>query len=115
MTDEGIYDGLIRGTPKKNLKKLYFAFLSNMTVETIFKIGVKYHGQITELDLGGTTNITDDALQMIIEHFPRMRYLNLDSCCKVFILHDSLDDERSVGEISFGDFKTFLLFIIPLT
>ncbi len=59
-----------------------------MTVETIFRIAVKYHGQITELDLGGQTHLTDDALQMIIEHFPRMRYLNLDSCCKVYYSYE---------------------------
>lgn len=82
VTDEGIYDGLIKGTPKKNLKKLYFAFLSNLSDSIMFRIGIKYHKQLTELDLAGTS-ISDECLQVIIKHFSLLRYLSVDSCCKL--------------------------------
>lgn len=41
------------------------------------------HNQLIALDLGGSTNLADDALQTIFCHFTMIRYLNLDSCCKI--------------------------------
>lgn len=83
VTDEGIHNGLLCGTPKKKLKELYFGLLSNITESLFAKFGPKFRNQLTHLDLGGSTNLFDDALQTIFGHFPFIRYLNLDSCCKI--------------------------------
>jgi F-box/leucine-rich repeat protein 9 len=83
VTDEGIHDGLLCGTPKKKLRELYFGLLSNITENIFARLGTKLHNQVTMLDLGGSTNLADDALQTIFSHFPFIRYLNLDSCCKI--------------------------------
>lgn len=83
VTDEGIHNSLLVGTPKKNLKELYFALLSNLTESMFVRLGTKFHEQITHLDLGGSTNLADDALQTIFCHFTKIRFLNLDSCCKI--------------------------------
>lgn len=83
VTDEGIHDALINGTPKKKLRELYFGLLSNISENLFSRLGTKLHNQLTALDLGGSTNLADDALQTIFWHFPMVRYLNLDSCCKI--------------------------------
>lgn len=83
VTDEGIHDGLLCGTPKKHLRELNFGLLSNITENVFARLGTKYHNQITSLDLGGSSNLADDALQTIFCHFPYIRHLNLDSCCKI--------------------------------
>ncbi|KAL7021196.1 hypothetical protein ACKWTF_011794 [Chironomus riparius] len=83
VTDEGIHDALMIGTPKKHMKELYFALLSNITEVMFVRLGPKFHEQITHLDLGGSTNLADDALQTIFCHFTKIRFLNLDSCCKI--------------------------------
>lgn len=83
VTDEGIHEALLTGTPKKKLRELYFGLLSNITENLFARLGTKLHNQLTYLDLGGSTNLADDALQTIFCHFPYIRYLNLDSCCKI--------------------------------
>lgn len=83
VTDEGIHDALMVGTPKKYLKELYFALLSNITEVMFVRLGPKLHEQLTHLDLGGSTNLADDALQTIFCHFTKIKFLNLDSCCKI--------------------------------
>ena len=83
ITDEGIHDGLLCGTPKKNLRELNFGLLSNITENLFARLGTKLHNQLTKLDLGGSTNLADDALQTIFWHFPFIRYLDLDSLCKI--------------------------------
>jgi F-box and leucine-rich repeat protein 9 len=83
VTDEGIFEALITGHPKKNLKELYFGLLSQISENLFARLGSKLHNQLTVLDLGGSTNLADDALQTIFCHYPFIRYLNLDSCCKI--------------------------------
>lgn len=83
ITDEGLHDGLLCGTPKKNLRELYFGLLSNITENVFARLGTKFHNQLTSLDLGGSTNLADDALQTIFAHFPMIRNLNLDYCCRI--------------------------------
>jgi F-box and leucine-rich repeat protein 9 len=83
VTDEGIHEALLTGTPKKKLRELYFGLLSNITENLFARLGTKLHNQLTYLDLGGSTNLADDALQTIFCHFPYIRHLNLDSCCKI--------------------------------
>jgi hypothetical protein len=83
VTDEGLHDALLVGTPKKYLRELNFALLSNITERMFIRFGSKFHEQIVHLDLGGSTNLADDALQTIFCHFTKIRYLNLDSCCKI--------------------------------
>jgi F-box/leucine-rich repeat protein 9 len=83
VTDQGIHDALMVGTPKKNLHELKLALLSNFTERIFMQLGTKFHGQITYLDLGGSTNLADDMLQTIFWHFPKVTYLNIDSCCKI--------------------------------
>lgn len=83
VTDEGVHDALLCGTPKRKLRELYFAFLSNISENLFARLGTKLHNQLTALDLGGSTNLADDALQTIFCHFPYIRYLNIDSCYKI--------------------------------
>jgi Ran GTPase-activating protein (RanGAP) involved in mRNA processing and transport len=83
VTDAGLHDAFLVGTPKKHLRELHFALLSNITEAMFVRFGSKFHDQITTLDLGGSMNLADDALQTIFCHFTKLRYLNLDSCCKI--------------------------------
>lgn len=83
VTDEGIHDGLFCGSPKKKLRELNFGLLSNLTENLFARLGTKLHNQLTKLDLGGSTNLADDALQTIFWHFPYILHLDLDSLCKI--------------------------------
>lgn len=83
VTDAGIFEALMCGNPKKKVRELYFGLLSNITESLFARIGSKMHNQLTALDLGGSTNLADDALQTIFGHFPLIRTLNIDSMCKV--------------------------------
>ncbi|CRK90144.1 CLUMA_CG003860, isoform A [Clunio marinus] len=83
VTDEGIHDALLCGTPKKQLRELHFGMLSHISERIFARLGTKLHNQLTILDLGGSTNLADDALQTIFCHFPMIRFLSLDSCCKI--------------------------------
>lgn len=83
VTNGGLHDAFLVSTPKKYLRELHFALLSQITEVMFVRFGTKFHDQITVLDLGGSTNLADDALQTIFCHFTKIRYLNLDSCCKI--------------------------------
>lgn len=74
---------MLCGTPKKKVRELNFGLLSNITENLFARLGTKLHNQLTKLDLGGSTNLADDALQTIFCHFPFIRYLDLDSLCKI--------------------------------
>lgn len=83
ISSEGLYDGLLYGRPKSKFRELSVGYLPRISDDILFKIGPKYQGQITHLDLSGLTTISDSVLQMVLIYFPGLRYLNVDSCCKV--------------------------------
>lgn len=83
VTNEGIHDALLTGTPKKKLKELFFGMLTHITENVFARIGTKLTQQLTILDLGGSSNLADDACQTIFCHFPYLQYLNIDSCCRI--------------------------------
>lgn len=90
MTSEGLYDGLMYGRPKTKFRELSIGYLPKITDDILFKMGPKYQGQLIHLDLRGLTTISDSSLQMIIVCFPNLRYFNVDSCCKVWIIWNYL-------------------------
>lgn len=83
VTDVGIYDGILSGTPKKTLNELNLGLLQNLTETVICRLSY-FYDHLSYLDLGGVSiAVTDDSLQQMIRHMRRLRKLNLDSCCKV--------------------------------
>lgn len=83
ITETGIHDAFFNGKPKKKLRELHFGMLSSITEDLLTRFGKLFHHQLTTLDLGGSTNLGDDALQTIFYHFPFMRHLNLEGCWKI--------------------------------
>lgn len=66
VTDLGISDGIIIGTPKLSMRKINLSLLVNITENVICKL-VYFYSHIQSLDLGGCNiAVTDNALQVII-------------------------------------------------
>lgn len=83
VTDVGIMDGVLSGTPKPHLKELNLGLLQTLTEPVLFRLSY-FYDQLNILDLGGVSiAVTDTALQNILRHMRFLRKLNVDSCCKV--------------------------------
>lgn len=83
VTDVGIMDGVLSGTPKPHLKELNLGLLQTLTEPVLFRLSY-FYDQLNILDLGGVSiAVTDTALQNILRHMRLLRKLNVDSCCKV--------------------------------
>jgi hypothetical protein len=83
VTDVGIMDGVLTGTPKPNLKELSLGLLQTLTEPVLFRLSYFYEN-LSVLDLGGVSiAVTDNAMQQILRHMRFIRKLNVDSCCKV--------------------------------
>jgi hypothetical protein len=87
VTDVGILDGVLLGTPKKKLRTLNLCLLLNLTEAVVFRMSYVYEN-LNVLDLGGVSlAVTDNSMQMIFRHMRLLRFLNVESCCKVIISH----------------------------
>lgn len=83
VTDVGIMDGVLLGTPKPYLRNLSLGLLLNLTESVVFRMSYFYEN-LKVLDLCGVSlAVTDNSLQMIFRHMRLLRSLNVDSCCKV--------------------------------
>lgn len=83
VTDVGIMDGVLSGTPKKDLRELNLSLLKDLGEPVVTRLSYFYEN-LNVLDLGAVTlAVTDNSLQMILRHMTFLRYLNVDSCCKV--------------------------------
>lgn len=83
VTDVGIIDGVLTGNPKAHLKELNLALLQNLTEAVVLRMSYFYES-LNVLDLGGVSlAVTDNSLQMIFRHMRLLRFLNVDSCCKL--------------------------------
>lgn len=83
VTDVGILDGVLSGPPKCHLRKLNLGLLQTLTEAVVLRMSYVYEN-LSALDLGGVSlAVTDNSLQMIFRHMRFLRYLNVDSCCKV--------------------------------
>lgn len=83
VTDVGIMDGVLSGTPKAGLRELNLSLLKDMGEPIVTRLSYFYEN-LNVLDLGAVTlAVTDNSLQMILRHMRFLRYLNVDSCCKV--------------------------------
>ncbi|CRK86973.1 CLUMA_CG000786, isoform A [Clunio marinus] len=84
VTDLGLLEGLIpHGKKFYKLKELYLALLPYMSILAIYRLAQQYD-ELEVLDLSGSSNsITDETLQMIFRHQPKLKYLNLDCCAKI--------------------------------
>lgn len=84
------------GNPKKHLKELSLGLLLNLTEAVVLRMSYVYEN-LSALDLNGVSlAVTDNSLQMILRHMIFLRFLNVDSCCKVKHL---VADKISPGEI----------------
>jgi hypothetical protein len=83
VTDVGITEGVFLGSPKEFLRELRLSVMMNLTENVIYRMSYSYQN-INILDLGGVSNaITDNSIQMIFRHMKFLRFLNVDSCCKL--------------------------------
>lgn len=83
MTDAGIMDGVLLGPKKCHLRELNLGLLQTLTEACVLRMSYEYEN-LSALDLGGVSlAVTDNSLQMIFRHMRLLRYLNVDSCCKV--------------------------------
>lgn len=94
VTDVGIVDGVLMGNPKQHLKDLSLGLLQNLTEAVVFRMSYVYEN-LSALDLGGVSlAVTDNSLQMIFRHMRFLRFLNVDSCCKVILKAKVPPDKR---------------------
>jgi hypothetical protein len=97
VTDVGILDGVVLGNPKKKLRTLSLCLLQNLTEALVLRMSYVYENLLV-LDLGGVSlAVTDHSLQMIFRHMRLLRFLNVDSCCKV-----KSSTPSQVTELTFG-------------
>lgn len=90
VTDVGIMDGVLSGTPKAELRELNLSLLKDLGEPVVTRLSYFYEN-LNVLDLGAVTlAVTDNSLQMILRHMTFLRYLNVDSCCKVRAAHSCL-------------------------
>ena len=83
VTDVGIMDGVLSGKPKASLKNLNLSLLKVLTEPVLHRLSYFYEN-LNVLDLAGVSlAVTDESLQMIFRHMRFLRFLNVDSCCKV--------------------------------
>lgn len=83
VTDVGIMDGVLTGTPKPHLKELSLGLLQTLSENVLFRLSYFYEN-LSVLDLNGVAiAVTDKSMQHILRHMRFLRKLNVDSCCKV--------------------------------
>lgn len=83
VTDVGIMDGVLTGTPKPHLRELSLGLLQTLNEPVLFRLSYFYEN-LSVLDLNGVSiAVTDNAMQHILRHMRFLRKLNVDSCCKV--------------------------------
>lgn len=74
-------DGVLLGNPK--LKELNLSLLQNLTEAVVYRMSYVYEN-LNVLNLAGVSiAVVDNSLQMILRHMKLLRFLNVDSCCKV--------------------------------
>lgn len=84
VTDVGIMDGvLLEGHMKEKMRELRLSVMTNLTENVILRMSYFYEN-LSVLDLGGVASaVTDNTIQMIFRHMKLLRFLNVESCCKV--------------------------------
>lgn len=83
VSDVGVMDGVVLGTPKSQLREINLSLLVKITENVVNRLAYQYEF-IRKLDLGGSsTGVTDSSLQIILKQLKMLRYLNIDNCCKV--------------------------------
>lgn len=83
VTDVGIMDGVLTGTPKPHLTELSLGLLQTLNEPVLIRLSYFYEN-LSVLDLNSVSiAVTDNALQHILRHMRFLRKLNVDSCCKV--------------------------------
>lgn len=83
VTDVGIMDGVLTGTPKPHLQELSLGLLQTLTEPILLRLSYFYEN-LSVLDLGGVSiAVTDNSMQSILRHMRFLRKINVESCCKV--------------------------------
>jgi hypothetical protein len=77
-------DGVLKeGNQLQKMKELRLSVMTNLTENVILRLSYFYEN-LNVLDLGGVSNaVTDNTIQMIFRHMRFLRFLNVESCCKV--------------------------------
>lgn len=77
-------DSVLSEHPKEKLSEIRLSFLLTLTEPVVCRMSYMYAKTLTVLDMAGVSlAVTDNALQMVFRHMTLLRYLNVDSCCKV--------------------------------
>lgn len=83
VTDVGIMEGVLPGNPNEEMEELRLSVMTNLTESVIFRMSY-YYENLKVLDLGGVSNaVSDHSIQMIFRHMKYLRFLNVESCCKL--------------------------------
>lgn len=84
VTDVGIMEGVLGDENSKGaMKEMRLSVMTNLTEAVVFRMSYFYEN-LRVLDLGGVSNaVTDNSIQMIFRHMKFLRFLNIESCCKL--------------------------------
>ncbi|XP_070508367.1 F-box and leucine-rich repeat protein 13-like [Chironomus tepperi] len=83
VTDVGVMEGVLSGDPKDKMEELRLSVMTNLSENIIFRMSY-FFPNLKVLDLGGVSNaVTDLSIQLIFRHMKYLRFLNVESCCKL--------------------------------
>ncbi|KAG5666476.1 hypothetical protein PVAND_014503 [Polypedilum vanderplanki] len=83
VTDTGIMEGVLYGKPNNKMTELRLGVMTNLSESVVLRMSY-YYENLNVVDLGGASNaVTDHSIQMIFRHMKFLRFLNIESCCKV--------------------------------
>jgi hypothetical protein len=83
VTDAGVLEGVLQGANKREMRELRLSVMTNLTEAVVVRMSY-YYEQLRVLDLGGVSNaVTDSSMQMVLRHMKLLRFLNVESCCKL--------------------------------
>lgn len=104
-------DGILLGNPKQHLKDLSLGLLQNLTEAVVLRMSYVYEN-LNVLNLSGVSlAVTDNSLQMIFRHMRLLRFLNVDSCCKV-IFYPQAPQRREASKRLFIAYRLCVHWIV---
>lgn len=74
---------LNEGNPRDKMKELRLSMMTNLNEGVVLRMAYFYEN-LSVLDFGLASNaVTDNTIQMIFRHMKLLRFLNVESCCKL--------------------------------
>lgn len=76
-------EGVLTGNPKEEMREMRLSVMTNLTENVINRMSY-FYVNLRVLDLGGVSNaVTDNSIQLVLRHMKLLRFLNVESCCKL--------------------------------